>query len=92
VPLPGVPRAGDVSGSARRVAPPAVGTVALACGHCGLPFKSALLGPGRRLWWRREGATILVVGFESARFWCRGCKRETLVGDGNCHNPPSVLG
>jgi hypothetical protein len=65
----------------RRVAPPAVGTVALACGHCGLPFKSALLGPGMRLWWRREGATVLVVGFESARFWCRRCTRETVIAD-----------
>jgi hypothetical protein len=81
VPLPGVPGAGDVSGSARRVAPPVVGTVALACGHCGLPFKSALLGPGRRLWWRRDRDTMLVEGFVRARFWCRRCTRETVIGE-----------
>jgi hypothetical protein len=65
----------------RRVAPPAVGTVALACGHCGLPFKSALLGPGKRLWWRRDRDTMLVIGFEVARFWCRRCTRETVIAD-----------
>jgi hypothetical protein len=66
--------------SERRVAPPAVGTVALACGHCGLPIKSALLGPGQRLWWRRDRDTFLVT-FIAVRYWCRRCGKETVIGD-----------
>jgi hypothetical protein len=85
VPLPGVPRAGDALMAERRVAPPAVGTVALACGHCPNPRALVLIGPGRRLWFRerhgRKSRTLLVEGFLRARVWCDWCQRETAVGD-----------
>jgi hypothetical protein len=65
----------------RRVAPPAVGTVALYCRHCDNKTVLALVGPGQRLWWRHRGETVLVEGFVRARFWCRRCTRETVIAD-----------
>ena len=70
----------------RRVAPPAVGTVALACEHChGAEAghgaaRLALLGPGRRLWWRHRGKTALIEGFTRATLWCAHCGRATMLG------------
>jgi hypothetical protein len=76
--------------SERRVAPPAVGTVALACGHCRLPIRSALLGPGQRLWWRRDRDTFLVT-FIAVRYWCRRCGKETVIGEDGCEQATEVV-
>jgi hypothetical protein len=70
-----------------RVAPPAVGTVALACGHCRSHTTLALVGPGQRLWWRQQGRSILVEGFIRVVLWCHACRGATVLGDDEARYP-----
>jgi hypothetical protein len=77
-------------GSERRVAPPAVGTVALYCQHCDNKWPLAILVPEeRRLWFRERGRggksrkrfprTLLIVGYSRAVLWCDGCGKQTIL-------------